>query len=112
MDPLALVEERELLVVRTEVGEADAEEPDRGAARTRVFEDVADDRIELELRAGGRDRARTHQRLEVRVAKLECDGSRFHAPLPGSPAHPLAERAQHGLDARRIAHVFAEGALV
>ncbi len=112
MDSLALVEERELLVVRTEVGEADAEESDGGAARSRVFEDVANHRIEFELRAGRRDRARAHQRLEVRVAKLEGDGSRFHAALSGSPAHPFAERAQHRFDARRIAHVFAEGALV
>jgi len=41
MNPFAVVEERELLVVGTEVGEADAEESDGDAARSCVVEEIA-----------------------------------------------------------------------
>src|SRR5258707_1318527 len=65
MERLALVEKRKLLVVGAKVGETDAEEPDGGAARSRLFEEVANHRIKLELRAGGGDGARTLEGLEI-----------------------------------------------
>src|SRR5262249_15723454 len=109
---LARIEKGELLVVWAEVGEADPEKPDGGPARSRTVEQVSDHRVELELGARGRDRTRAQKRLEIRVPQLQRDRSRLHAAPASAPANAFAERAEHRLDARRVADVFAERPLV
>ncbi len=73
---------------------------------------VAHHREELELGAGGHDRARSREGLEVGVAQLERHRARLDAALARAPAHPLAERSEPRLDDRRVAGVAAERALV
>lgn len=68
VDLIAVVKKSELLVVGSDVGKADAEESDGSAACSRVVEEVANHRIEFELRAGRRDRARAHEGFEIRGA--------------------------------------------
>src|SRR5215468_10506651 len=107
-----VAEEEELSAARGEPRQRDAEEAHRGPAPPRALEEVAHHRIELELRARGRDGPRPRQGLEVGIAELERDGARLDAAFARPPRDPLAQGAEHRLDAARIANVLAERALV
>src|SRR5262249_36025819 len=107
-----VAEERQLPLPPTQPRQGDPEQANGGPTPPRAPEQIADHGVELELRARRRDGTRACQRLEVGVAQLERHRPRPDAAPARAPADPLAQRAQHRLDAARIAHVLAEGALV